>query len=248
MTKRYDEIYRITFPVIVSQTGSNGLLTPAGLSDFLQEAAARHADQLGWGFTEMHRNNRAWFLRNLRFRYLKAPLWGVDVVVETWPVKPSGLVYQREFRVYDSGDKELASGSSGWLLVNLENKRPVMMDPQQVQGIHFRDESLFDPPFPSISQVTDVTDMMEVMAGYGMLDLNRHVNHVHYIRWITEIMLRKEALPELPFEANIKFQQEMLAGQEGRVEMSASEPGRYLIHVLRMPDNKEVLRAVISRL
>ncbi|NOY38377.1 MAG: hypothetical protein GXO83_12500 [Chlorobi bacterium] len=237
-------VFHIPFHVMVSQTGKDGMLTLAGISDFMQEAAARHAGKLGLGFDAIRKHGQAWFLRQLRIRYLKPVKWGDELTVETWPLPPDGLVFFRDFKVFNREEVLVAEGSSGWMLISLENMKPVNMVPEQFETIHFREDRVFPEPFPRIPGVKKMDKTLDVQVKYRFLDLNGHVNHVNYIRWLLDLYYLFSKRISFPSEFNIRFQQEMKEGQSGIAGGTfVKESNLYTFHIVRPGDHTEVIRA-----
>ena len=75
----------------------DGLIKPNALLQYLQEAAARHADELGVGFTDLDRRDCFWVLANLRIEMADTPRWGDCLTIRTWPSGVTRLAATREF-------------------------------------------------------------------------------------------------------------------------------------------------------
>jgi acyl-ACP thioesterase len=67
------------------------------LMQYLQEAAACHAEQLGVGFADMSERHCFWILANIRLEIDREPRWTDSVVVRTWPSGYTRLTAAREF-------------------------------------------------------------------------------------------------------------------------------------------------------
>ena len=78
-------------------------------------------------------------------------------------------------------------------------------------------------------------DALVFRARRGDIDLNGHVNNVHYVEWLLESR-PDEAGPCR--ELDIVFKSETLAGEEVRVESVETEPGVF-IHRVYAPDGRD---------
>ena len=78
-------------------------------------------------------------------------------------------------------------------------------------------------------------DALSFRARRGDIDLNGHVNNVHYVEWLMEG--RPEAAGPC-HEIDIVFKSETLAGEEVRVESVETEPGVYF-HRVYAPDGRD---------
>ena len=91
--------HRETFRVRCRETDRNGLLKLSSWFDFLQEAAANHAAQLGVGLEALSERGLLWVLSRLHLSIRRYPAIGESVTVETWPNGFRRLFAHRQFRL-----------------------------------------------------------------------------------------------------------------------------------------------------
>ena len=78
-------------------------------------------------------------------------------------------------------------------------------------------------------------DALVFRARRGDIDLNGHVNNVHYVEWLMEGRLDSAAPCR---ELDIVFKSETLAGEEVRVDSVETEPAVF-IHRVYAPDGRD---------
>ncbi len=181
-------IWTEAFPVRSYEVTPHGTASVLAVCDYLQEAAGHHAQALGVSMQDLLREGRAWVLAHLRLQVERLPQWGQEVVVETWPSGLDGLYATREFVLHAESSDPIARGTSAWLVIDTEQRRP-LRPPRALHTIETPDRS---PPLPHATDDLPVptrTDCERSFAvRYHDLDLNRHVNNVRYLEWALETL------------------------------------------------------------
>jgi len=99
---------------------ADGSIKIASLMQCLQEAAARHAEQLGLGFERLGEMNGYWVLSNLRVEIARLPKWGEEVTIRTWPSGFNRVIASREFVGKDRDGSYSRPAANGWCWTNRE--------------------------------------------------------------------------------------------------------------------------------
>jgi len=230
-------------------------VTPQGtasilaLADYFQEAAGRHADELGVSMQDLLAENRAWVLAHFRMQIDRLPRWNETITIETWPSGLDRLFALREVIVRDEEGTGLAEGTSSWLVIDTERRRPVR-PPAVLHDI--------DPPDRPSPLDTDLDDLSPpdrtdrertFTVRYHDLDLNRHMNNVRYLEWAVET-LPAEVLDDyrccalaLQFEAETTFGDSVRATAAMREE----DAGLYVRHHLAHAGTGETVALAATR-
>ena len=162
-------------------------LSAPALCNYLQEAASRHAQELGASIDDLADHNLTWVLARLDLLLESTPRWRDALVVETWPSEMRGFVARREFVVRRDG-RVTARATSKWLVIDLDRRRPARL-PAELRRIAVPDK---EPVLPgssgSLPELVDADRVRRFQVDYGDLDINRHVNHVSYIEWAIETL------------------------------------------------------------
>jgi acyl-ACP thioesterase len=164
-----------------------GTASVLALADYFQEAAS-HPAELGVSMQDLLAEGRAWVLAHFRLEIDRLPDWNEEITLETWPSGLERLFATREVVFRDGNGEALAQGTSAWLVINTERRRPTR-PPAALYDIETPDRpaplstDLDDLPAP------DRTDCeREFTVRYHDLDLNRHVNNVRYLEWALETL------------------------------------------------------------
>ncbi len=217
-------------------------LTPDGtasvlaLATYFQEAAGHHADALGVSMQEMLAQDQAWVLARLRMEIDRLPHWEEEIVLETWPSGLDGLVATRAFVVRDEAERTVAKGTSAWLVIDTERRRP-LRPPSALYDIEVPDRPApLDRKDDDLPAPARADRDRTFTVRYHDLDLNRHVNNVRYLEWALET-LPPEVLDErrctglaLQFEAETTFGDPVRATAEVREEEGSLRVRHRLAH------------------
>jgi len=114
---------RAPFAVHSFDADAFGLLSPVALAGYLQEAAGRSADTLGFGMSRLNEQGLAWVLSRQQV-VLDVPVrMGDALVVETWPAGIDRISALRDFRLWRDG-VEVGRALTSWLVMELATRRP----------------------------------------------------------------------------------------------------------------------------
>ncbi|MBW7989136.1 MAG: acyl-ACP thioesterase [Planctomycetes bacterium] len=176
----------------------DGNIKTACLMQYLQEAAALHAEELGFGVDGLNTINSYWVLSNLRIEINRIPKWNDEITVKTWPSGYNRLIATREFVARDQNDCELFRASSQWMVLDKGSNRP--------KNLFHLDLSLSKTGLKALSEKLvrlepqdNYSEVDRISVPYSSIDLNGHVNNTEYVRWGIDA-LRKA----FKFEGNIR--------------------------------------------
>ncbi len=151
------------------------------------------------------------------------PKWEDDVEVVTFPRGGHKIVAWRDFSLRSAEGGTLGVATSEWMLIDLATRRIVSI-PDTVfavsQGVEEAVLGL-DPFTPHLRFPVDVAPdgRCEFVAQHSDIDLNGHVNNVHYIEWMLEPCFTKGPSAACPDEMEIVFRSETFAGENVAVEV-----------------------------
>jgi len=165
----------------------------SGFFAAMVEAAARHADHLGFGFQAMMKADCIWVLARLKIRIFDFPQISDRVAIQTWPKGlQQKLFFMRDYHVLGEDGKKYASATSAYVLISPRSRR--MLLPQALNG-NIPDNgglSALDEPLEKIPAAGPLEEQFTVQAGYSAVDLMGHVNNARYIDWASDCFTFEE--------------------------------------------------------
>jgi len=161
------------------------ILKPSVLLQFFQEAASNHAEQLGSGYKALAAKGLFWVLSRLSTEITRMPEWGEIILCETWPASTEGLLFRRDFLIYDTDQNIIIRAVSGWLLVNLTNLRPQRISALGI-NLSGNDGKRSLDYFPERLNIQTKEICYRKKIFYNQIDQNLHVNNSQYLDWVTD--------------------------------------------------------------
>ena len=165
---------------------SNRLTLGAAFA-FFQEAAISHAVVLGVGLDAMTQNGQAWLLSRLSVFMERRPLCGETVTIRSWPRGPEKLFCLRDYDIVDQDGKVIVRGRSGWLVIDMEKRRPLRVDivTEKLPLNEGMDALLSGPAGLGAREI--IVPAGDRKAAYSDIDYYGHVNNVSYVKWIEDL-------------------------------------------------------------
>ena len=212
------------------ECGPDGMATMASVCNWLQEASGETISRV---------------LTRLQVRMSRYPKWGEAVSILTFPRGGRKIVAYRDFVLSDSEGREIGHATSEWMLIDLASRKVVAIPDSVFAAANTVREPVFgDEPFLKLRWDCRVAscDALVFRARRGDIDLNGHVNNVHYVEWLME---GRPDAADTCHELDIVFKSETLAGEEVRVESVEVENGVF-VHRVYAPDGHDHVLARTS--
>ena len=110
---------------------------------------------------------------------------GDEIIVSTVPVGVDKKIFAvRDYEVTDLSGSLIAKARSCWIIANLSTLKP-----EKIQSHVPQLNMPVEGKIPGkIRFCGEKTGERQVIAGYGDIDLNKHVNNGRYISWIEDTM------------------------------------------------------------
>ena len=86
---------------------------------YFEEVACSSADELGFGYSYVKPRGYAFVLSGLCVEFLRPLTLGEEMLVNTWPLPPSYVVFGREYEICSVAGERLVGVSSRWCLIDV---------------------------------------------------------------------------------------------------------------------------------
>src|SRR5512137_1637850 len=111
------------YRIHVYETGPDGRVNLYSLFDFMQDIAAEHAVNLGFGRDDLMKRNHFWVLSRMYAEFSEWPLWNETILVKTWPNGTDKLFAMRNYELRFADGRMIGTGSSSWLIIDRTKKK-----------------------------------------------------------------------------------------------------------------------------
>ena len=224
-----------TFKVRSYECGADGLATMPCICNYLQEAASLNAEELGFSKSDFDAagGNVSWVLTRLVLKMNRYPKWEDTVVVETFPRGGRRIVAWRDFIIKSASGETLGLATSEWMIIDLATRKIAPVPAEVLALVDDGQTSVLGPePFTARLKYPGGCDgePLRFRAQHSHIDLNGHVNNVHYIEWLLEPAGGRRAA-----SLEVVFRSETLAGDEVLVE-TVRDTGGSAFHRVFAPD------------
>ncbi len=234
-------IFRDWYQIRYYEVDSNNRLSIPALANFLQEAANRNCVKLKISMADLMEKNLSWVLMRLKLHIHELPQLHDSIEILTYPAGFEKYYVHRDFQVLNQEGKQIIRATSIWLVMDLSQRKlasvpSFISETQLPEGVQFFDR--ITEKLPSFSSEPSIS--VPFQAGWYDLDVNQHVNNVHYIRWILEAvpqtMLANGRLKLL----DIMIRHECLYRQTVKSNLLMLRPNHYLHSLFNNKVNKEL--------
>lgn len=167
--------------VHTSNTDLNGQAKLSFLLDMLQWAADSAVGALGVSLEKMLEAQMGWMLITLDLELKRTPRQGELLTIQTWSKGTKGALWQRDYRIFDAAEKEIACARSIWALVDTDKRKILRPSALPVEVQHYTGDSVGEPPSKvSLPQEIPLTEVYTSSVRYSGLDQYGHLNNARY--------------------------------------------------------------------
>lgn len=211
----------------------------SALFSYLQEAAYRHAEQLGIGTGCLDTLGLTWVLSRISLRLDALPKWGQQVQIRTWSRGASKLMFARDF-IVSAGPPggpyaKFASVSTDWLVILKSSHRPqrpqVVLDAAHLPATPGITPRALTEDCPKLQPAKDAVAVLSKQADFSEIDRNRHLNNTRYIAWAMDALylsmwenltrIQDHSTSPLDFSAiDLNYLAEILPGESVDLQVS----------------------------
>lgn len=217
------------FRVRTFECQADGSINVFSLMQYMQEVAAGHAEELGFGFDRLNELGGFWVLSNMRIEIDRLPRRDDEFTIRTWPSGYTRTVATREFVGKDRDGREMFRAGSEWMVVNKQTgrlKNLVRLD----LGLPKAGEKALPGELRRLEQRGDYREVDRVRVPYSSIDLNGHVNNTEYVRWGIDALRRASKLEGRIRSVQATYLSEVFEADE--VDFSVAADGKGKLHVL----------------
>lgn len=233
-----------SFKIRSSEVHSNGLITFPAIGTFLQEIAGDSAQQLGFSIEQLIEKKITWVLTRLKIELEDYPKWREHIQVETWPSGYDRMVATRDFRIWNAKKECVGKATSIWMLLDLTTRRPVNVESVLAEFARENpDRALIIHRDDRLETVENSTECKYFNVRFGDLDLNNHVNNVHFMEWALEAIPDKVRKSQKLQSIDIQFRAECFYGDRIESQAESITENKIRHFLKRESDQKEVARA-----
>lgn len=207
-------IYCSNYKIGLEDIGRNNEATNKALLAIMQDIACLHSASVGYGVLEIETKKRAWMLLDWKMEVIKRPKYNDDIKVETWSRKVERLYAYRDFQLKDKEGNIIAIGTSRWIFVDTERRRPVRLTADIADLYESEtDKNVFLEEMEDI-KCGDYLFKKDYCVQRRDIDINQHMNNLSYLDMAYEILPEDIYNTKVFNNIRIVYKKEILYGEK----------------------------------
>lgn len=116
---RHIKVYQLRYTDV--DTYDN--LKLSSLLSFLEESACLSADELGFGYSALTPKHFGFIVVNWYIKLYKSIKLNDELTVHTWPLKPSRVIFLRDYELY-CGEEKVGVCTARWCMIDTDKFMP----------------------------------------------------------------------------------------------------------------------------
>jgi len=201
------------------------------ISRFLLDAASIHAQQRGFGYEQITKDNIAWVLSRLSIQMEEYPDHDQDLTVETWIEAISRFFSQRCFCFINQSGKIIGYARTIWAAIGMETRRPIDIPawcPDMSQYIEAEKQCPIDK-MSKIPPIEGIDSNMGYTVRYSDIDINKHMNSAKYIEHAVNVFDLKIFKEKIIQKFETVFLAEGMFGDKLKLYQQSLSENEYII-------------------
>lgn len=176
-------IGRYEFTVDAYLSDFRGKATLPMIGGFMLQAATKHAEERGFGYSAMTLRQRVWVLSRMAIEIFEYPTNDTVMAIKTWVASVNRLFTERFFSFENAEGKEIGFAKSLWASIDIKTRKPAnVLEIEDL--VNFIDEQK-ECPIQGLSKIPILKDNYdentEFIVKYSDIDINKHLNSMKYI-------------------------------------------------------------------
>lgn len=239
-------LFKINYKIELSDVDFNKKLKISGLFKLFQDIASMASDNLGFGIGTLESKfGVAWVLMRIRVDVFSMPSLNDEIMLETWPVLPSKIEFERDFIVRNSNSEIIAKAVSTWAIIDIETRRLAKTERISIKYPEQITNRAIECKLGKIKAAGQMNTVYKRAIEYSDIDFNGHLNNSKYVDFIMDCFDIEKHNKYLVKSIEVNFINEILPGNTIilNVDLTLSASDIVYIEGINEKDNKTVFRA-----
>ncbi len=207
--------HKRSFSLRYSDTDFQDEIKPSCLLALLQECACTSADELGFGYDYLRPQGLGFIVVSTYCEYVKPMPLGALLTVETWPLPPRHVIFERDYRITDEQGETCANAASRWCLVDLNDFS--LCKPERL-SMHatcpYRAENSCAPQFKIVKLNGSGREAYRTTVKNSVCDHYMHANNCRYADFFFDCFTMDELSSRKIKCFSVSYHKQAKEGQE----------------------------------
>ena len=207
-------IYKADYRIYPKDSDYKSQIRPGALINYFIQSAWLHAEDLGFGYSQLIEQGIGWVLSRFRIIIDRMPEWPGDINLVTLPKGGDRILYLRDAEIFNHDNERLAYLTSSWLVIDVNTKRPQRTLPEANSFLELTSRSAIDEPAPALKFTGTPNHCERIRVKYNDIDINMHLTTYRYIDYVFDSYDLDFLSKNLPSEITVNFLKEIPFGSE----------------------------------
>lgn len=176
-----------TYTIDAYLTDFRGKATLPMLGGFMLQAATRHAEERGFGYSCMVSKQRVWVLTRMNIQLSRYPDNDTQIKLHTWVSNVNKLFTERCFAFEDQNGEYFGYARSLWASIDIQTRRPTNVLELEGMTDFISDKECPIDSAAKLSPAKDPELVNSFIVKYSDIDINKHLNSMKYIEHFIDI-------------------------------------------------------------
>ncbi|MDU1890686.1 MAG: thioesterase [Dysgonomonas sp.] len=180
---------RYEFTIDAYLTDFRAKATLPMIGGFMLQAATKHAEERGFGYSFMTSKQRVWVLSRIAIEVFEYPKNDSIMVVKTWVASVNRLFTERYFAFEDENGNKIGFAKSLWASIDINTRKPTnVLELEGLVDYASVDENCSIEGMSKIPLLKDNYELAtEFIVKYSDVDINKHLNSMKYIEHFVDV-------------------------------------------------------------
>jgi medium-chain acyl-[acyl-carrier-protein] hydrolase len=214
----------------------------SSLFGLFQDVANLASDNIGVGFETLDKKyGVAFVLMRIRVDIIRIPKLDEEIEIETWPLEPGKLEFERDFLVKDKNGEVIVRGVSVWVLMDLVKRRLKRSDSIELQYPELIIERAIDTTLTKLKASNNLDTVYPKTIGYSDIDFNGHLNNSRYVDYIMDCFPIEEHRNHGIHSIEVNYLNEALPGDTIMLKKDLSDIEQNIVRVEGIREDEKIV-------
>jgi acyl-ACP thioesterase len=169
-------------------------------------------------------------------------LWTENLTLVTYPRGIEGLFALRDYEIFDSKGERIIAGSSSWLILNAQTRRPARLNDLDLRFITNDRSAIAVNPSKIADSIGNPINSESLTVKPSDIDVNFHVNNARYIEWAYNSFPILHFNETIPKTVEVNFLAEGKPDDRINIDLYKISDKEHIVNIKRLDDQKELCR------
>lgn len=240
-------IYKRKYHVDLRDVDFTKKLRLSNLFSLFQDIASLASENLGIGIETLEEQfGVAWILTRIRVEMLRYPSWDEEISIETWPLEPNKIEFDRDYLVKDKNGNIIIKAVSKWVIMDIKERK---LRRTGLIGIQYPEKitkRAMDGKLEKLKNFGKLIPAYDKVIGYSDIDFNGHLNNSKYVDYIMDCFPVEDHVHHSIKTIDLHFKNEALPGETIRLWKDISLIDQNRIYIEGKAGDKIVFQSEVS--